>query len=385
MRHVSAGRAPVGTIPVRQSLAALTADLIRRAGGTGRWPSALPGERPLARELQISRSTLRAALRQLVRDRTLARRHGRLYVATPHVSRRSGAGSDLVALLSWGDDHRFPFSRILDMEELHAVLRGAGLQLQIVAQTPLASPRRMVARLQEHQARLHPCCWILFSCPPEIHAWFQQQGIPAIVSGSRRADIALPCVDLDNFAMARHAVGKLLALGHRRIGLLVPDRNLQGDFAAEAGFRAACAAHRPDPLDFTVLRHDRSPTQLTEAISQFARTASHPSALVVTHYWYAITTLTWLQRNGYRVPEDISLICLRADRDLDYAVPPIAGYTSDVRQHARRLARLAIRFARTGDLRAESILLLGHERPGGSLATGAAAISKDMHVYEEKR
>jgi DNA-binding LacI/PurR family transcriptional regulator/DNA-binding transcriptional regulator YhcF (GntR family) len=368
MDRVQTGQAD---IPVRQSLVAQTVALIRRDGLAGRWPEELPGERALAVELQISRSTLRLALRQLEREGFLATRRDRHVFVGRVVTPAIQSVSNQVAFLSWSANLRLPYSRIMDMEELHEMLQGAGLQLKIVDNLQPMPVRRMRQKLADVHRRLQPVCWILFSCPPEIHRWFLQQRIPAIVSGSRRADTKLPSVDFDNFAMARHAVGKLLALGHRRIGLLVPDSGLMGDLAAEAGFMEACNRHQGGGLAASIYRHDRSPAGLIEQIKRFAG-GSFPAALVVTHYWYTITSLTWLLTHGVRVPEDVSLICLRMDRDMDYVVPAIHGYEFDKKLHTRKLARLAIRFAHTGELNTDADLLLGRERPGASLAPGPA-------------
>jgi GntR family transcriptional regulator len=77
----------------RPPLAAQAASIIRRAIEDERWPvgDRLPGEPQLATELGISRATLRDAIRMLVSDGLLDRRHGVgtfvLRVPTPTIER----------------------------------------------------------------------------------------------------------------------------------------------------------------------------------------------------------------------------------------------------------------------------------------------------------
>ena len=56
------------SLPMRPSLVAETARVLREGISSGRWPERLPGERELSAALQVGRNTLRAALAELERE-----------------------------------------------------------------------------------------------------------------------------------------------------------------------------------------------------------------------------------------------------------------------------------------------------------------------------
>ena len=61
----------------RKSLVSQTADVLRQDLQHGLWPGRLPGELELCQRLQISRTTLRAALEVLTREGLLSSSQGR--------------------------------------------------------------------------------------------------------------------------------------------------------------------------------------------------------------------------------------------------------------------------------------------------------------------
>jgi DNA-binding FadR family transcriptional regulator len=63
-------------IPQKRSLVAETRNVIQEAIQTGIWKDNLPGERLLCERFQVSRPTLRQALKQLENDGTLSNQHG---------------------------------------------------------------------------------------------------------------------------------------------------------------------------------------------------------------------------------------------------------------------------------------------------------------------
>ena len=64
-------------VPQRATLAAQVCDVLREAIRHGTWPDNLPGELELSRKLQVSRMTLRAALRMLTREGWVSSSQGR--------------------------------------------------------------------------------------------------------------------------------------------------------------------------------------------------------------------------------------------------------------------------------------------------------------------
>jgi DNA-binding LacI/PurR family transcriptional regulator len=59
-----------------------------------------------------------------------------------------------------------------------------------------------------------------------------------------RTTTTLPFLDLDYHAIARHAAGKFLSLGHRRIAWLLSQPARSGDLATQKGFEEAADTYK---------------------------------------------------------------------------------------------------------------------------------------------
>jgi DNA-binding LacI/PurR family transcriptional regulator len=195
-----------------------------------------------------------------------------------------------------------------------------------------------------------------------------EQPVPAIVTGSRHEGVRLPAVDFDNCAIARHAAGMLLARGHRRAALVLPDSGLAGDRATEQGFHEAFARGGHADAEPVVWLHDGTPAKICRALEPLNAAGSRPTAVLVSHVQHVFTVVTWLLTHGIRIPQDVSLLSLRSDPDLAFLVPSIACYETTSEVFARTIARRVIQLATTGSLPARQTLIVGRLHPGASLA-----------------
>jgi DNA-binding LacI/PurR family transcriptional regulator/DNA-binding transcriptional regulator YhcF (GntR family) len=355
-------------IPRPMSLVSQTAQAIREEAERGRWRETLPGERPLAQELQVSRVTLRAALALLRRQGAIVtegRRH-RLRRA-PRSVRRRGAAEAVVAYLHLGPVHLLPQFKLFEMGELRRLLGQAGLSLRVIEGAGVAGltqPARLLHRLVRD---VRAECWVLSSCPAPVQRWFAGQRLPAAVSGTCHAGVDLPSVDFDHAAIARHAAGLLLGRGHRRIALLVPDTGAAGDIGTAQGFRDAFGAPGTPATQPVVLRHNRTVPAIRRTLDSGLRMAPPPTALLVSHAQHVLTALTHVLTRGLCVPRDMALISLQNDTDLAYLVPSVASYETNMGLYVRRLARIVVQLAASGAAQTRHWRLLGELRPGASL------------------
>jgi DNA-binding LacI/PurR family transcriptional regulator len=97
----------------------------------------------------------------------------------------------------------------------------------------------------------------------------------------------------------------------------------------------------------------------------FAR-EPHPTALASIHAPDAMTVLTCLQADGFRVPGDIAVLSLQGDPSLAHLIPAIAHYEWRSDLLVKRLMR-AILEATTGTATPESTLIMSRFYPGESL------------------
>lgn len=168
-------------------------------------------------------------------------------------------------------------------------------------------------------------------------------------------DLPIVCVDrslvhlgvdsvlTDNVAGAYQAVGHLLALGHRRIGIVtgIPritstDQRLAGyaQALAERGLPTDPALVRPS--DSTIAGGERDAAALLDR-------PDRPTALFATNNQMTIGALRAIQARGLRCPEDIALVGFDDFEWADVFRPRLTTVRQPVYALGRAVARLLVR------------------------------------------
>ncbi|HPA17729.1 MAG TPA: substrate-binding domain-containing protein [Verrucomicrobiae bacterium] len=329
-------------IPDRVPLAARAAVALRAALRRGEWEGWLPGERALSERLGVSRPTLRAALAELWRQ-------GWVDVAQGRRRRilRGGGGSvrrRVVALLAPVPLEDLPAQVIFWIDRLRERLEADGWQMETHCDRACYSGRPERA-LELRVISANAGVWLLLRTTGRAQQWFVRRGVPCVLSGTCHEGIDLPAVDADLRAVCRHAAGLLLGRGHRRIALLMHQGGQAGDAASEVGFMEAFGGVRHAGAEAAVVRHDGSNVGVRKCLERLLRHGDRPTALIVARSAPALLVLTHLQRLGFRVPRDVSLIARDDDHFLEDTSPEMTRYRYDPMLHARRLFRMVIESA----------------------------------------
>jgi LacI family transcriptional regulator len=362
---------PASNPPPRyQSLATQVAARIAAEIGKGTWSEWLPGERALTRTLQISRKTLRKALVHLQREGTITTRHGlgHAIVTSSARRKRAPAPDTSVGLLTPDSLENLRPYTALWVDELRSLLFANGVQLATFSGHRFFTgrPEKALARLVEQ----HPqTCWVLAHSNEHIQRWFHDHHVPCVIAGSSHTGLPLPSVDLDNFAVCRHAAGAMLRLGHRRVALFTKQSERAGDLESERGFEdgARSQAHRDvEPL---IVRHDGTVDGAYRALGRLFGLAAPPTAVLVAQSAFYLTTIAFLAERGLRVPSQVSLISRDDDTFLAYLKPAPARYACNPTTYAKRLL-LQLQLAFDGDTGGHTLHRIEPKFiPGGSLAT----------------
>lgn len=350
-------------VPERQSLVAKVAEILRKEMRAGHWQDCLPSERYLSDHLQISRSTLRAALDVLRREKLIEVHHKRHWIGkgTP-VTPAARADSRVIVWLTSEPSHELPSYKMIQLDDLRRHLHSAGYALEVHGDPRLKAQHS--AKLLENLVRLkRAACWILNMATASVQRWFANSGVPVIVAGSRHEGVNLPALDFDYRAISQHAAGLFRGMGHGRVGLVVPRSNLVGDRLMEDGFREGFG----DTGEVVMAGHDGSVKGICLALDKLFGSGKSPTGLFVSHADHALTVISHLSHRHIRVPEEVSLISRHHDVFLDAMSPAIACYEYSLRQYAVRIARMAVQLANAGTLPARQFLIMGKYRKGGSL------------------
>ena len=179
--------------------------------------------------------------------------------------------------------------------------------------------------------------------------------IPAVVLGAPAQ--GLPSVNADDFAGARGATEYLLSLGHHRIGYLidiveggvVPRNRFDGYRAAltEAGVK----------FDIRWLGHMTNYGEMAQRGYIGMRDWMNGNwkklgctALLVQNDRAAIGAMQALQQNGYRVPEDVSVIGFDGTDECELATPHLTSVEVPLRQMGVQAAELLLAMIRQESL-----------------------------------
>ncbi|MBY8977310.1 LacI family DNA-binding transcriptional regulator [Rhodobacteraceae bacterium NNCM2] len=137
----------------------------------------------------------------------------------------------------------------------------------------------------------------------------EQQEVPALQIWSYAHDARLPCIGADNVKAGRLAAEHLVALGHRRIGLVFPP--VEGNDRARARLEGAEATLTAHGIDVPAHWRKQAPYSVAlakSACEEVFRGGDVPTAILCGNDVIAQGAIYAGVKYGFRVPDDISII-----------------------------------------------------------------------------
>ena len=335
-------------LPRRSTLASQAAAALRQAISDRMWQEFLPSERRLCALLQVSRPTIRAALRTLAQEELVEISPGRCVRLLHHPRKRGARKSSLIALISDRPISRQPLTAYQGISTMELELTKRGFRTDefiCLAQNPRLQRRKLEAYLEENEVL--GC--VLLSVGRDVQHWFASHSIPSLVLGSCHPDVRLPSLDVDYRAVCRHAAGVFRRHGHQHLAFIAPDSGLAGDLASEVGFREGATG-----VTATVLRHNGTRAHLRTRLGALLAAPRPPTALLVAKPAHTLSVLLHLLHRGIRVPDAISVIARDHDPLYEHE---LAHYALADDSFARRLSRLMLQMVGQGHLPAEPSLI----------------------------
>lgn len=351
-----------------QSLVVQTFGILREKICSGDWVRLLPPERELCNWLVISRGTLRKALVCLKREGWVKSAQGRRWGITASRRRpvRRASPTRLALLMPFSLNVVAPFE-IYWIDSLREHLQDAGYRLEVFQELDFRGWRSNEV-LEALAREVRPAGWVLRSAPANVQQWFSERSLPCVVVGSRHSGVALPSVDRDLPAVCRHAVGRLVAKGHTRLVLLIPDSGLAGDLACEQSFlETAERLLRPQNGEALIAHHQGRPDSIVHRLATLTQRRPPPTGFLVTDTRYTLSALGYFLRQGLRLPNDVALISRDSDHFLEFVVPTLARYATNPTLFARRVSRVVLRLVEGGDMLPGDYRVMPRFVPGETL------------------
>jgi DNA-binding LacI/PurR family transcriptional regulator len=357
-------------VPQRATLAAQVRDVLREAIRQGTWPENLPGELELSRKLQVSRMTLRAALRMLTREGWVSSSQGRrrrvLRRKTQPLPRES---SNRIVFLTAVPVDRMRSLHLLHVDGLREKLALAGFELDVQV-SPTCFSSRPDSALEKIDKEHPAAAWVVMNSTVQLQTWFMARRRPCVIVGARHPGITLPSIGTDYHALGRHAAGQFLRRRHRHLAVLLPNEEKAGHTNTVEGFRAACTA--VEGAVVRVVRHDGTPAGLRNSLRGLLH-GTPATGLLVALPQFTIGAVTALLDLGVRVGREVSLIGRDGDAFLDFVTPTVARYDINVPLFVQKLSRMVLTTARGGGILRNDTFLLPEFVPGDTLGKLSAA------------
>ena len=185
---------------------------------------------------------------------------------------------------------------------------------------------------------------ILTPVGSEATGLLARHGTPVVEVDRQLADPPCDAVVIDNEGGARAAVLHLLALGHPRVGLLVPDTDWTTDAGRLRGYRVA-HEELGIPIDEAlVARVPVHAPDTRERIDALLRDGA-PTAIVAANNPLADETWHLLRQKRLRLPADISLVGFDDVPWMEMVEPGITAVAQPAVEMGRRAAELFLRRA----------------------------------------
>ncbi len=287
----------------------------------------LPGERSLANELGFSYMTVRKAVDNLVTEGVLFRIPTKGTFVNNRQQNKSKTrtiGYFLDSSIKAGLTSPY-YSLIFNALEKEAARHDYTLVYFTDSET---------AKLKTILGKLDG---VIASCFERIEHYVQRikDRAPVVVIDNSAADKSIPSVIIDNFNALTDTMDYLCSLGHQRIGFMTGLVDSDVGKNRLGGYQTGLTRHELPYDETLVFRGNYSFASGLEGAAYFASLAQPPSAIVCANDSMALGAMSRLHQEGYRIPEDFSIVGFDDIEVASQVIPPLTTVAAPVQEIAR--------------------------------------------------
>ncbi|HEY8240576.1 MAG TPA: substrate-binding domain-containing protein, partial [Kiritimatiellia bacterium] len=159
----------------------------------------------------------------------------------------------------------------------------------------------------------------------------KKEGFPFVFVNRHFEDQDVPCVASDNVQGGRIGTEHLLALGHRRIGVVTGSLNLASTFGRLEGYKAALA-DAGVPYDEELVREglfEKGIETGVQAGERLLNMPKPPTAIFAFSDELAIGVMQAARSRGVRIPEDLAVVGYDNIEYSAHVNPPLTTIAQD--------------------------------------------------------
>jgi len=298
-----------------------------------------PTIRDVAETAGVSRSTVSRALSgrgyvaPAVRERVQEAAHQLGYV--PDITARflKQQTSRSIGVLVWDVRNSF-YAELASGISMQS--RAHGYSIILADELTAPEPKTAIA---ERFVAMRVAGVILTPTNPDLTAYLVERNVPVVEVDRQFGAGRVDAVVVDNRTAARQATETLLALGHRRIALVIDEMDWTTGRDRLAGYREALRNADGSPAEDLVVRAGWDVDEAQQTALALLSDPDRPSAVFAANnvlaegVWRAVTEL------GLQVPTDLSLVSFDDAPWMTLVSPPVSA----VAQDAVALGEIAVR------------------------------------------
>lgn len=309
------------------------AEYLERQILSGLWIDRLPSERNLASYTGVGRDTIRAALKIMEQKGWQFQRDQKGTFATPP-QKPSVPQDTSVGVLLPMKTHQTTHRTLLWIDELRKFLYHKSIQMQLY-DNYYHTPRLMESLVREVSHH----CWVIAYPNVTTQEWCVRTGVRGVVVGRVNRDITLPSVDLHYQAIHRHAVSRMIQLGHRDLVLILHRRHWESDIESQLGFYNAVESSSNE-VKARVEFHDGTADGIRKTVDRLLTNPPVPTGWLVNVVPHFLTVMMHLLSKGIKIPTDLSLVSPDAEPWQSFATPEPTRYIANVQLLAKKTSLL---------------------------------------------
>ncbi|MEW2527290.1 LacI family DNA-binding transcriptional regulator [Streptomyces sp. NPDC047071] len=312
-----------------------------------RQPKGRSGGRPTLEEVAARAGVGRGTVSRVINGSPRVSAHTRAAVEeavaelgyVPNTAARALAANrtDSIAVVVPEPESRF-FAEPYFSDIIHGVgaaLADTDLQLLLTFAGGDRERRRLAQYLSAH--RVDGVLLVSVHADDPLPDLLQQLGIPAVISGRRRADEPLASVDSDNFAGARAAVTHLVARGRRRIATITGRLDVYGAQRRLDGYRDALAEAGHEPDEALTALADFTEEGGRRAMAELLARRPDLDAVFAASDVMAAGARQVLRRAGRRIPDDVALVGFDDSAIARHMDPPLTSVRQPIVEMGRTM------------------------------------------------
>jgi DNA-binding LacI/PurR family transcriptional regulator len=307
-------------MPKRIILSAIgqVAEFLREDIQQGRWGDTIPGVRLLAKELDVNRDTVNAALQQLEREGLLIPQgpgRQRKIKRTASVEKRKLK----VMIQTYGSNcQHYPY-----YVQFRNQLQTAGHQVDIAPKT-LRDLKMNASRVRAQADELTADAWVIQAAPHQVLEQFAKLGIPTFAVAGASSGLNMAGITVDTPHGIKEATRRLVELGHRRIVMMVHEERRVPELAyQERHFLDELKRLGIEASRYNLPDWEDSKEGFVERLDALFR-LTPPTALILDTDGLFFSAMQYLAQRGLSAPKDVSLICNIPNSLFGWSVPSVA-------------------------------------------------------------